>query len=219
MEASHAFISATKDGPDYMCVSCNRLMYHKTVQEFHASKYDRHPVNLWCLNVRISSGFVRPVTMPWNGEHHQLRQKLTAWTWTIPDELSDLNPLELCLISLRIPFMKMVNVPTDLTPVYPSPKASLSNTDGLWSWRGSYATRDTTCTSIFDQRKYLQLYSGWSRTTVCTGILWSTTTGSVMLQRIMLSSGRHCLPPPPSPTVTITALSSHGEHFVYYMII
>ena len=50
----------------------------------------------------------------------------------IPVELSDLNPLEIRLISLRIPFMKMValpcgkqraihgpavNVPTDLTPV------------------------------------------------------------------------------------------------------
>ena len=50
----------------------------------------------------------------------------------IPLELSDLNPLEIHLISLRIPFMKMValpygkqhaihgpevNVPTDLTPV------------------------------------------------------------------------------------------------------
>jgi hypothetical protein len=50
----------------------------------------------------------------------------------IPVELSDLNPLEVRLISLQIPFMKMValpcgkqraihrpavNVPTDLTPV------------------------------------------------------------------------------------------------------
>ena len=50
----------------------------------------------------------------------------------VPEELSDLDPLELRLISLQIPFMKMValpygkqhaihgpavNVPTDLTPV------------------------------------------------------------------------------------------------------
>ena len=43
MEASHAFISATKEGPDYVCVSCNWLMYCKTVQEFQVSKYDRAP--------------------------------------------------------------------------------------------------------------------------------------------------------------------------------
>ena len=57
----------------------------------------------------------------------------------IPVKLSDLNPLEICLISLRIPFMKMValpcgkqraihgpaiNVPTDLTS---SAMASISN--------------------------------------------------------------------------------------------
>ena len=50
----------------------------------------------------------------------------------VPDELSDLNPLEVRLISLRIPFIEMValpcgkqraihgpavNVPTNLTPV------------------------------------------------------------------------------------------------------
>ena len=43
MEISHAFISATMEGPDYVRVSCNWLMYHKTVQEFHVSKYDKTP--------------------------------------------------------------------------------------------------------------------------------------------------------------------------------
>ena len=40
MEASHA---ATKDGPNFVCISCNRLMYRKTVQEFHVSKYSKAP--------------------------------------------------------------------------------------------------------------------------------------------------------------------------------
>ena len=30
--ASQAFISAVKEGPDYVCVCCNRLTYRKTVQ-------------------------------------------------------------------------------------------------------------------------------------------------------------------------------------------
>ena len=42
-EASHAFISATKEGPDYVCMSSNWLMYCKTVQKFHVSKYDKAP--------------------------------------------------------------------------------------------------------------------------------------------------------------------------------
>ena len=57
-------------------------------------------------------------------------------------ELSNLNPLEICLISLQIPFMKMVALPCGKqcaihepavrsdSCVYPSHKASVSNPDG-----------------------------------------------------------------------------------------
>ena len=38
LQASQAFIMATKDGPHYTCVCCNRLMYQKTVIEFKAIK-------------------------------------------------------------------------------------------------------------------------------------------------------------------------------------
>ena len=63
----------------------------------------------------------------------------------IPDELSYLNPLKVHLVSLRIPFMKMValpcgkqraihgaavGVPRNPTRVCPSPKASISSTSG-----------------------------------------------------------------------------------------
>ena len=30
---------------DYVCVYCNRLMYHKTVLEFQMSRYDKAPSN------------------------------------------------------------------------------------------------------------------------------------------------------------------------------
>ena len=42
-KASQAFISATNEGPDYVCVCCNRLMYRKTVQEYELTKYSNAP--------------------------------------------------------------------------------------------------------------------------------------------------------------------------------
>ena len=38
---SQMFTSAIKEGPDYVCTCCHRLMYHKTVVEFNASKYSK----------------------------------------------------------------------------------------------------------------------------------------------------------------------------------
>ena len=43
LQASQAFIAATKEGPDYTCVCCNRLMYRKTVIEFKVTKYSKAP--------------------------------------------------------------------------------------------------------------------------------------------------------------------------------
>ena len=134
LQASQAFIAATKEGPDYMCVCCNRLMYRKTVIEFKVTKYSKAPDDF---------------TVPHSGTKQWIcktcdnalkRGKLPAQAKAnnldleedIPSELSDLNSLEVRFISLSIPFMKMValpcgkqraihgpavNVPTDLTPV------------------------------------------------------------------------------------------------------
>ena len=124
MEASHAFISATKDGPDYiiLCVCCNRLMYCKTVQEFHASKYDK-----------ASSEFVVPESQnkQWICKtcHNALKQgALPAQAKAnsleldnIPDELSDLNQLEVRLTSLRIRSMKMVALVANSVPFMDQP--------------------------------------------------------------------------------------------------
>ena len=41
LQASQAFIMATKEGSDYTYVCCNRLMYPKTVIEFEAIKYSK----------------------------------------------------------------------------------------------------------------------------------------------------------------------------------
>ena len=134
LQASEAFSTAIKEGPDYICVCCNRLMYRKTVIEFKLTKYSKAPEDF--------TAPATPGTKQWicrTCDHGLKRGKLPAQAKgnnlhieDVPPELSDLNPLEVRLISLRIPFMKMValpcgkqcaihgpavNVPTDLTSV------------------------------------------------------------------------------------------------------
>ena len=130
MEASQAFVS---EGPDYVCVSCNRLLYRKTVQEFQVSKYDRIPsefvvpesVRLQCKQWICTTCHytLKRGVLPAQAKANHLDLD------DIPLELSNLSQLEVRLISLRIPLVKMValpcgaihgpavNVPTDLTPV------------------------------------------------------------------------------------------------------
>ena len=43
LEASRAFTSSMEEGQHYVCMCCNRLMYHKTVQQFQVSNYDKVP--------------------------------------------------------------------------------------------------------------------------------------------------------------------------------
>ena len=42
LQASQAFIAATKEGPDYTCLCCNRLMHRKTVIEFKKPNTAKH---------------------------------------------------------------------------------------------------------------------------------------------------------------------------------
>ena len=134
---SQLFIAATKEGPDYICTCCHRLMYRKTVLEYKISKYTKEPQEFATTTVRTSAKdkvwicktcdyALRRRRMPVQAKANKLELE------DIPTELSDLNPLGEGLISLQIPFMKMValpsgkqraihgpavNVPTDLSPV------------------------------------------------------------------------------------------------------
>ena len=115
LEASRAFTSAIKEGPDYVCVCCNRLMYHKTVLEFQMSRYDKAPSN-FVVPESVSACDKQWICMTC---HNALKRGLLPAQAKannldlddVPVELSDLNPLEIRLISLRIPFMKMVALP------------------------------------------------------------------------------------------------------------
>ena len=137
LQASNSFTKAMKEGPHYICVSCNRLMYRKTVIQFQLSKYDKQTTSKFVETPSISLEDRLWVCKTCHNtlKHNKLPAQAKANNLhldVIPPESSDLNPLEIHLISLQIPFMKMValpcgnqraihgsavNVPTDLTAV------------------------------------------------------------------------------------------------------
>ena len=90
-------------------------MYHKTVQEFQLSKYHKAPSEFF-VSVSVSlqdkqwicktcHNALKRGVLPAQAKANNLDLD------SIPVELSDLNALEVRLISLRIPFMKMVALP------------------------------------------------------------------------------------------------------------
>ena len=93
-EASRAFISATKEGPDYVCVSCNRLMYRARVSSI---KYDKAPsefvvpesLGLQCKQwiCKTCHNALKRGVLPAQAKANHLDLE------EIPPELSDLNPL------------------------------------------------------------------------------------------------------------------------------
>ena len=110
-------------------------MYHKTVQEFQISKYDKAPKEFVPVSVSAQDKQWICRTCQNISKRGVLPAQAKANNWgldNIPIELSDLNPLEVRLISLQISFTEMValpcgkqraihgpavNAPTDLTPV------------------------------------------------------------------------------------------------------
>ena len=120
--ASEAFVQACKAGPDYVCDCCNRLMYRKTVAGFSVVKYPKmqakimeaitipsssyHTTNEKIWICRTCDSTLRRGLMPVQSKVNNLQLQ------NIPSELQDLNQLDTRLICLRIPFMKMVALPT-----------------------------------------------------------------------------------------------------------
>ena len=143
-DASQTFFSGVREGPDHVCTCCHRLMYRKTVVEFHPIKYSKLSEDLLAVLFPpdTDSQLANAGEKVWickTCDSTLKRGNMPAQAKTnnmgledIPTVLSDLNPMEIRLISLRIPFMKMValpcgkqrsihgpavNVPTDLHPV------------------------------------------------------------------------------------------------------
>ena len=114
------FLSKVKLGPDYVCTSCHRMMYKHTVCQYKPTKYCKasseliHKIakhsyvgsddKVWICHTcdsALSRG-VLPVQAKANGMELDPE----------PPELSCLNALEKRLISLHVPFMKMIALPS-----------------------------------------------------------------------------------------------------------
>ena len=121
-QAISAFHSEIKAGPDFVCTCCHRMMYKKTVFQCNKTKYTKASPdllkNVFSANLsHISNDGKEWIcktcdralargSMPLQAKANGLRLP------EIPPELSGLNALELRLISLRLPFMKMVALPS-----------------------------------------------------------------------------------------------------------
>ena len=115
------FYSKAKMGPDYVCTICHRLMYKQTVVPCNKSKYTKASNDLleqvFCADYSYTSSDGRQWLCR-TCDSSLLRGKMPVQAKAnnlqldpIPEELSTLNALELRLISLRVPFMKMVALP------------------------------------------------------------------------------------------------------------
>ena len=116
------FQSKARMGPDFVCTSCHRMMYKQNVVPCNKHKYTKASNELleqvFCPEYGyISSDGQRWLcrtchnalsrgTMPVQAKANNLQLD------PVPNELSTLNALERRLISLRVPFMKMVALPS-----------------------------------------------------------------------------------------------------------
>ena len=130
------FLKQCRCGPDYVCVCCFRLMYRQTVLQYSSTKYKLAPCITGHRTLTSEPNSVTPAWICVTCDRALKRGSIPAQAdvnhlqlQEIPNELLDMNKLEVRLISLRIPFMKMVilprgkqraihgpavNVPTDL---------------------------------------------------------------------------------------------------------
>ena len=116
------FLSKTKMGPDFVCTICHRMMYKQNVIPCNKSKYTKASHELleqaFCVQYSYTSSDGRQWicktcdsalsrgNLPAQAKANNLQLN------DIPIQLSTLNALELRLISLRVPFMKMVALPS-----------------------------------------------------------------------------------------------------------
>jgi hypothetical protein len=118
-KAVFKFLSKIKVGAEFVCTSCNRLMYRNCVVTCTKNKYSScekelldkvlpiayisNDGNIWIC--KICDAALKRGKMPAQSLANGLQLS------EIPHELSSLNSLEVRLISLRIPFMKLVALP------------------------------------------------------------------------------------------------------------
>ena len=120
--AISSFHAEVKFGPDFVCTCCHRMMYRKSVILCNRANYTKassdvlqkvFSPNLSYISsdgkewvCRTCYRTLKRGTMPLQAKANGLQ------LCQVPPELSSLNALELRLICLRVPFMKMVALPT-----------------------------------------------------------------------------------------------------------
>ena len=119
---TQTFLSQCKGGPHYVCYCCHRLMYRKTVLQFSSSKYIKAPANVMQAISVADCGYHQTDSKKWiccTCDRSLKRGYLPIQSIgnnlrlsRILDELAELNTLEKRLICQRIPFMKMVSLPS-----------------------------------------------------------------------------------------------------------
>ena len=119
-EAMLVFHAKIKEGPDYVCTVCHRMMYRSGVRVYSRSNYckgDQHVLeSIFAIEYVCSDGSqwichacnqqLKRGSMPVQAKANGLALP------NVPTELCNLKPLELRLICLRVPFMKLVALPT-----------------------------------------------------------------------------------------------------------
>ena len=120
-DAMNSFKLQCRKQPVYVCTSCHRLLWKKGVQRFNMNNYNK--IDSEVRNLVLAEKY--RISSP-NGSTyicHSCHNTLKSGTVPakskanfmdleeIPDELNDLNNLELHTISKRILFMKLVKLP------------------------------------------------------------------------------------------------------------
>ena len=117
-EAMNKFLGHIKDFPEYICTSCNRMLYKKSVTQVQAKSFK--DVNTE-LAKACCTGKSSPDGREWicttclkYVKRNSLPPQASANNLALPDtppELSNLTTLEERLLSQRYPFMKLLALP------------------------------------------------------------------------------------------------------------
>ena len=120
-DAMNNFKSEVKKQPVYICTSCHRLLWRKGVQKFSIDKYNkvRPEIIQLVLDDKYRLSSIDGSTYICHCCHRTLKLgRIPAQSKAnrmeleeIPDQLRDLNNLELHIICKRILFMKLVKLP------------------------------------------------------------------------------------------------------------
>ena len=110
-----------KLGPDFVCTCCHRTMYKKSVVPCNRGKYTKASSDVLEKVFSFELRYISPDDKEWvckTCDRTLVRGSMPVQAKAnglklceIPSELSRLNVLELRLICLRVPFMKMVALP------------------------------------------------------------------------------------------------------------